>query len=460
MRKFAGRDAEIKKLDGLYASKKFECVVLHGRRRVGKTALLCEFMKDKKVIFFSAQETCSPENLHNFSRCVDSYGHNPMPGARDSDSYEVLFERVCWFAQSKRVLLIIDDYQYLAQCHRNISDIICRQIEKNLKYSQLMLVICGSSVPVIGKESVGFDSPFHVCRTAQINLPPFTFFETRQYYSNYSLYDIAILYGVTGGIPKYMEFMTPDLPIEENIRRSFFDTSSFLFEEPANIIRREVRDPTYYNAVLRAIATGSSKNSEISEAVGLDTAACTAYLRNLITLDIVSKHTPITEKAGKKTIYEISDSMFRFWFRFVPDNLSLIRSGGASRIWRGIAQDMPVFMKKAFEDICRQWLEQRNSSGRLPIYAVEFGRWWGVNPVNKEPVFLPIVAYSNDDSAVFGDCVWSDDPAGADALESLILRSRPFNYRKIHFYLFSCSGFSRECTEIAEKAGANLVMFE
>ena len=457
---FAGREAELKRLEGLYSSTKFECVVLHGRRRVGKTALLREFMKGKGVIYFAAQETCSPENLQNLTRCINAFGRDPTPGPQESNSFEAAIERVFRLAQSERVMLIIDDYQFLTQCYRTISELICSQINQNHKSSLLMLVICGSSVPVMEKEAVGFDSPFHGQRTAQIKLQPFTFFETRKFYNRFSLYDIAILYGVTGGVAKYMGLMDPDLPIEENIRRSFFDTSSFLFEEPANIIRREVRDPTYYNAVLRAIATGCSKNSEIAETVGLDTAACTAYLRNLSTLDIVSKHTPITEKAGKKTIYGINDNMFRFWFRFVPDNISLIRAGGASRIWRNIARDMPVYMISVFEDICRQWLEQRNSAGRLPIYAVEFGRWWGVDPVSKAPTFVPILAYSDDNHAIFGDCVWSDEPAGAEVLESLITRSRVFNFSKIHFYLFSCSGFTRECTAIAERVGANLVMFE
>jgi hypothetical protein len=212
--------------------------------------------------------------------------------------------------------------------------------------------------------------------------------------------------------------------------------------------------------VLRAIAAGCSKNSEIAAQVGLETSACTAYLKNLIALGLVGKHTPVTEKAGKKTVYVIEDNMFRFWYRFVPDNMSLILSGNADKAWRSVAREMPLFMGKVFEDICRQWLGQRNQAGHLPVSFVEIGRWWGVDPAWKTDISIPIVAYSDDDHALFGDCVWSDDPAQADALASLAERSRLFRLSNSYLYLFSRSGFSDDCAELAQRIGANLVMFE
>jgi len=310
------------------------------------------------------------------------------------------------------------------------------------------------------RETLSKDSPFHGRRTAQIQLLPFTFFETKRYYSSFSAFDIAVIYGVTGGVPRYLEIMNPNLPIDANIRWAFFDTLSFLLEEPSNILRREVRDPAYYNAVLRAIAAGCTKNSDIAAAVGLETSACTAYLKNLNALGLVGKHTPVTEKVGKKTVYEIEDSMFRFWYRFVPDNLSLIQSGRATRIWRSVAQEIPDFMNQVFEDICRQWVELRNSACRLPVKFAEVGRWWGVDPLRKTDISIPIIAYLDDEHALFGDCVWSDEPVGADILVSLEDRSRLFRYPNRYLFLFSRTGFTEECAATAHRMGANLVMFE
>ena len=464
---FVGRQNELRRLDGLYNSGKFECVIVHGRLRAGKTALIREFTQGKRSIHFTAQETSSRENLENLTRLIKAFpaDSRKLPAdsgksKKDIDSYDDAFGCVSDISRSERVILAIDDYQFLAAAQRDISDTICRQIDVSLNGSMLMLILCGSSAPKMMSETLGFESPFHGRRTAQISLDPFTFFETKRYYSDFSAFDIAIIFGLTGGVPRYLELMDPDLPIEDNIRRSFFDPSSFLYEEPANILRREVRDPAYYNAILKVIAAGSAKNSEIASKTGLETSACTAYLKNLMALGIVGKHTPLTEKSGKKTAYDIADNMFNFWYRFVSGNISSIQSGLVDRVWRGVAQGIPQYMTTVFEGICRQWFEQQNQAGRLPLKYAEIGRWWGVDPVWKKDSAIPIVAYSDDDHAIFADCVWSDEPAQSGALASLEERSRVFRYPNRYLYLFSRSGFSDECAGLARRIGANLVMFE
>ena len=456
---FAGRANELKKLDGIYESGKFECVVIHGRWRAGKTELIKEFMsQSKEFIYFAALETSETENMENLVRCIEAYPRYAK--TRDIRSYEDAFEQLGKLARSERLLFVIDDYQYLVSSQRGITTLLCRLIEQRLKDTKMMILICGSSEPVMSSEALGYDSPFHGIRTAQLEVPPFSFFELKRHYSSFSPFDIAVVYGVTGGVPSYIDLMDPAVPVEENIQRAFFDPASALFEEPANILRREVRDPAYYNAILSAIASGKSKNSEIASAVGLETSACTAYLRNLMAIGLVGKYTPVTERAGRKTIYEIKDNMFRFWYRFVPRNMSLIRSGMANRIWRSVAREIPAFMSKVFEDICRVWLEQQDQAGKLPVRIDETGRWWGIDPVLKTEASVPILAYSGDEHAFFGDCVWSDEPAQVGALVSLSERSRLFRFADRHLYLFSRSGFSDECVDTAKRLGANLVMFE
>jgi len=457
---FAGRQNELTKLDGIYASGKFECVILHGRLRTGKTTLLREFMKKKNCIYFAAQETSGQENLKALVKVVEAHPNTLADEISLKDYYEEVFNRLERLAKTERLVLIIDDYQFLVASNKKISELICRHISQKFSSGQLMLIICGSSEAVMESETLGYASKFHGHRTAQLKLEPLTFFETKRHYSSFSPFDIAVIYGITGGIPKYLNLMNPEMTVEENIKNTFFNPSSVLFEEPANFLRREVRDLAYYNAILIAIATGYSKNSEIAAKVGLETSACTAYLRNLTSFGLVGRHTPVTEKAGKKTIYEIEDSMFRFWYRFVPENLSLIKSGMVDKIWRSVAQGIPSFMSKVFEDICRQWVEQRNLNGNMPVRFVEVGRWWGYNLVTKNDTFIPIVAYSDDNHAFFGDAIWSDEPAGSEALRSLEERSRLFRYPNRHFYLFSRSGFTDECAELARQYNANLVVFE
>jgi len=459
---FFGRQDELKTLNGLYVSGKFECVVLHGRLRMGKTSLLREFMRGKEsnCIYFAAQDTSDSENLDALVRAVKLFPRIPAGEASLKNYYEEVFERLNKLARTERVVFVIDEYQSLVSANKNISDFIGRFIEQKFATSQLMMIICGSSEAVMESETLGYSS-FFGKRTAQMQLKPFTFFETKKYYSSFSPFDIAVIYGITGGVPHYLNMMRPELSVEENIKLTFFEPSSKLFEEPSVFLRREVRDPAYYNAVLKAIASGCNKNSEIATAVDLETSACTAYLKNLMAFGIVGKHTPVTERAGKKTVYEIEDSMFCFWYRFVYDKIALIHIGAIDKIWRSVAHDIPLFMDKVFKDICRQWVAWRNESGSLPVSCAEVGRWWGYDYVTKSDTYIPIVAYSHDDEhAVFGDAVWSDEPTDVDSLRSLEERSRLFRYPNRHLYLFSRSGFTAQCADLAAKYGANLVMFE
>ena len=127
-----------------------------------------------------------------------------------------------------------------------------------------------------------------------------------------------------GGTPQYLLQMDDRLSVEDNIKNTFLNPISSLFEEPENLLKQEVREPALYNTIITAIATGASRMAEISSKVGEDTSVCSTYLRNLINLGIVQKETPYGEKASRKSIYRIDDNMFRFWFRFVPENSSII----------------------------------------------------------------------------------------------------------------------------------------
>jgi len=152
-------------------------------------------------------------------------------------------------------------------------------------------------------------------RTAQFKILPFTFWEMKTYYHHFSPEDLAITNGLTGGIPQYMEMIEDRFSIEDNIKKNFFITSGYLYEEPTNLIKQELREPATYNAIIRAIATGSSKSSEICTKTDLESSALSTYINKLIGLGIVQKERPVNTSSNRKTIYSIKDSIFRFWYR-------------------------------------------------------------------------------------------------------------------------------------------------
>lgn len=136
-------------------------------------------------------------------------------------------------------------------------------------------------------------------------------------------------YGIVGGTPQYLMLLNDKLSIEENIKNTYLNPISAIFEEPSNLLKQEVREPAIYNAIITAIATGSSKLNEIADKIDEKTSICSIYIKNLIALGIVKKESPYGGKSSRKTIYSIKDPMFRFWYRFVPENTAMISRGAA-----------------------------------------------------------------------------------------------------------------------------------
>jgi len=308
---------------------------------------------------------------------------------------------------------------------------------------------------------LAYKAPLYGRRTAQIKLQPFDFEETCRYFSNFSAEEKALAYGIVGGTPQYLLQINDRLSIEENVKNTYLNPTSSLYEEPTNLLKQEVREPAIYTAIITAIATGASRMSEISGKVGEDTNVCSTYLKNLVTLGIVQKETPYGEKASKKSIYSIDDNMFRFWYRFVPENASMIARGAADLVYKRIEPHLPVYMGKVFEEICKQYLWKLLLSGKSPVEFTSLGRWWGNDPVHKCQTEIDIVGEQDKDTALFAECKWTTEKVDLAVLETLIARSELFPYKNKHVFLFSKSGFTKGCVDRAKEHGdVLLVTFE
>lgn len=457
---FVGRERELEELDNLYTTKKFQCVVIYGRRRIGKTALINEFTKNKPTIYFTGLETNSKDNLTNLSQCIYNFkneeGDTPI-----YTSFNSAFNAIYELSKERKVIFVIDEYPYLAKSHKGMSSILQLNIDKKYINSNLFLILCGSSMSFMENQVLGYKSPLYGRRTAQFKVKPFDFFGTRKFFNNFNPFDMATVYGITGGIPQYIIQMNDRKTLETNIKNNFFKSEAYLFEEPLNLLKQEVREPATYNAIIKAIATGSSKSSVIASKVGLESSALATYLKNLISLGIVKKETPITLKTTKKTIYSIDDNMFRFWYRFIPNNMALIQNGLGDRAYKKVEPLISDFMGKVFEDICKQYLWQLNIKGECPVEFIKIGRWWGNNPKKRCEAEIDILAFDDNNNAILGECKWTNEKLDMNTLETLVERSKLFNYKKIHFYLFSKTGFKDNVVNKAKKAdNIHLIFFE
>lgn len=435
-----------------FQNDKLEFAVIYGRRRVGKTALINHFIDNKEAIYFMGVESNEKQNLENFSKSIIEYSSG-IEAETSFLSFQAALEYVFKLAEKKRFILAIDEYPYVARSSKSLASTLQLLIDKYKDTSKLMLILCGSSMSYMEDEVLAYKSPLYGRRTAQMKIFPFSFDEACRYLKNYSDEDKALAYGIVGGTPQYLLQMDDRLSIEDNIKNTYLNPISFLYEEPTNLLKQEVREPAIYTAIITAIAVGASRMSDISNKVGEDSNICANYLKSLINLGIVKKETPYGEKTSRKSIYSIEDNMFRFWYRFVPNNNSVIMRGAADIVYRRIEPQLSEYMGAVFEEICKQYLWKLLLDGNSPVEFSELGRWWGNDPIEKKQTEIDIMGEQDKQTALFGECKWTNEKVDLGVLETLIKRSKLFSYINVHLFLFSRSGFTKGCIDKANELG-------
>ena len=177
--------AELASLRKLYESDKFEFVVIYGRRRVGKTSLINQFIGDKNAIYFMGVESNAKQNLENFSRSIMSYGIG-MDTDTSFLSFQAALEYVFRLSEKERIVLAIDEYPYVARSSKSLASTIQLLIDQYKDTSKLMLILCGSSMSYMEDHVLAYKAPLYGRRTAQMKILPFNFAETCRYFKNFT----------------------------------------------------------------------------------------------------------------------------------------------------------------------------------------------------------------------------------------------------------------------------------
>ena len=450
---FYCREEELRTMNKRYKKGRFECVVIYGRRRVGKTALINEFCKGKPTVYFSALNASSQENLEALSKAIYTCQNPDSTSTPTYRSYEDALEAITEMAMEKRLVFVIDEYPYLAKAEKSISSRLQHIIDHSWQDSRIYLILCGSSMSFMEYQVLGYESPLYGRRTAQFKIQALTYREITEFHPELKAADQALLYGVTGGIPHYINKLDVENNLDEALLENLFSTSSYLFEEPENLLKQELREPAIYNSVISAIAAGASHSNEISTKVGVESGVCAKYLKVLLDLGILKKETPITEKSGKKTIYVIDDNFFRFWYRFVPRNMSVISAGRMRLVYeQAVKRFYPDYMGLVFEKMCQEYLLRYAKD--LPILLSNVGQWWGTDSKTRKEVQIDIVGVPVDGNEyLIGSCKYRNEKIGIEELE--LLRRYASVFRKngiFHYFIFSKGGFTQALLE-AEMQG-------
>lgn len=456
---FVGRKSELDELKKQYSSNDFQFTVIYGRRRIGKTELIKQFMKDKNAIYFMATESSGDKNLELLSKVVLQHSGTKFRFGK-FESYETLFDFIAEVSRHERLVFVIDEYPYLAEAYPEISSMIQKYCDHFWKDTMLQLILCGSSMSFMENQVLGLKSPLYGRRTTQIKLKEFNYFETEEFLKSMKKEDIAVLHAVTGGVVEYLSYIDKTKDLDSNLVTLFFKDSGRMYEEPASFLKQELREPRVYNEILDVIAKGARKNNEIATKVHRSTGALNNYLDSLIELGIIMKEKPIGEDTSRKTIYRIKNGAFRFWYRYVFPNMSAIEIGLGDRLYREqVKEDLSNFMGEEFEEIFLDHFDLLNKQGDLPALITSRGRWWGNNSKLKREEEIDLIGYGKD-LAVFCEVKWTNKKVDIDVLESLMEKSMLFSSIEKHYILFSKSGFTKRIMEkTKDNEGIQLVSF-
>ena len=463
---FIGRISELATLNAeLERGSGF--VVIYGRRRVGKTTLIKEFIKDKRAFYFLATTESEAQSMKRFAGVLSRTTKNPMLSKVIFTDWLDLFQVVADDHPDEKKVLVIDEFPYLVKTNPDFPSILQNAWDEVLKDHNVMLVLCGSLISMMKKHALAYDSPLYGRRTAQIRLMPLQFTDVYAA-QNLSFEQAVEQYAITGGVPKYMEFFQTDEPLVEQIRRVVLSKNGFLYEEPDFLLNEEVQTPINYFSVLKAISDGNHKLNKIGMTIEQDTSAITPYLKTLIDLGFVIKNVPITEKnpeRSRKSLYYVSDNFIRFWFRYVYPFKGELELDNQQIVLDEMGKDFKQkFVAFAYESICRNIFAELCRKGQIDFAPSRIGSYWRND--NEGDTEIDVAAVDHQHKRLFlGECKYHAKPVDVAVYSALQEKGQSkeltaaFRGYKIVYGLFSKSGFTDRLVEMAAE-NSDLILIQ
>ena len=455
--KFLGREKEILDLEKEYA-RDGGFVVIYGRRRIGKTTLIKQFIKSKTAFYFLATKEVESQSMKRFAGVIArTTGNSVMQKAAFSDWLD-LFQAVADYKPNEKKVLVIDEFPYLVKVNDSFPSILQNAWDEILKDSNVMLILCGSLISMMKKHALSYESPLYGRRTAQMRIAPLPF-TTVYENQKLSFEEAAEQYSITGGVPKYMEFFSDVQPLYEQIKENVLSKNGFLYEEPNFLLTDEVQVPTNYFSIIKVIADGNHKLGTIAGILGLETSALTPYLKTLSELGFIEKQVPVTEKNAEKTrkgLYFISDNFLRFWFRYVYPYKGELELDNTQISLDELDKDFKEkFVAFAYEDICKEIFARLCSDKAIDFTPSKIGSYWLNDKSGNTQI--DVMAVDTVNKRLFaGECKYHNQPIDADVYFELVKKvdnsseiKSAFKDYTVIYGVFSKSGFTSRMTDIS-----------
>lgn len=439
---FIGRKKELNELNFRFNNSKKEFGVIYGRRRIGKSTLINEFLKDKPNIFFQAKKDSIYGNLRSFSYEIDKL--LDLPKSFVFSSMEEAFDSLIEYAKGKRFVIAIDEYPYIVNQDASFPSVLQEAIDRAPE--NLFFLISGSDVGMLKNELENHNSPLYKRRTFEMNVTKLKYSESLEYLKNVDNETKIKYLSFTSTYPYYLSAMDFDIPFEENIKRLLFNEYGTFFTLPDQLLSNSLNTQDVYNAILYAVSKRKRSNKEIAEYIHEDEAKVSKYIKTLLQSELLDRRE--TYNGNKKTVYyEIGDPMLRFWYMFIFNNMEKIRMNGEF-VYNNLQEDIKQFICYGFEEVSRLYMDELNSKGLLGNIFAPF------KPYKVEKSILnrsiEIDGLSNDDEKlIVMECKYRKEKFTLSMLKHLEESASvfPSKYNRV-YYLFSKNGFDDEIKKI------------
>lgn len=373
--RFIGRKNELHTLNTEY-NRNSSFVVIYGRRRVGKTTLIKEFLKNKSAFYYLATEELESQSMKRLANVIARTTKNTLLQKIEFTDWLDLFQLIADYKPEEKKVLVIDEFPYLVRTNSAFPSILQNAWDEFLKDSNVMLILSGSLIGMMQKHVLSYDSPLYGRRTAQMRLTPLPF--TSIYETQNLPFEQAVeQFALTGGVLKYLEFFEDGRPLEEQLKDAVFSKNGFLYEEPNFLLKSEFLTAVNYFSIIKTIAGGNHKLGKIASALGQESSSLTPYLSTLSDLGFIEKRTPITEKnpeKSRKGLYFIADNFLRFWFCYVYPYKGELELDNMQIVLDEIHKDFKEkFVAFAYEDICKDVFAKLCSNNAISFVPSRIG---------------------------------------------------------------------------------------
>ncbi|MGL5318839.1 MAG: ATP-binding protein [Bacteroidales bacterium] len=386
--------AELQRIKEMAYNDHSKLTVITGRRRIGKTSLILNALKDDLIVYLFVSRKSEADLCGSFCAEIERQLSIFVP---KMDSFIEVFRFLLEQAKNQKFTLVIDEFQEFVNINESVYSEIQNYWDQYRTVTNLNFIVSGSIYSLMTKIFQDKKEPLFGRSDAMMKLTPFTTAVLKEimsdYKPDYTNDELLAVYTYTGGVPKYVELLVDNkaLTIPEMIKYICQSDSPFIDEGRNLLIGEFGKKYGNYFSILDAISSGMNTQSQIEAFMGEKSIG--GQLSKLETVyEVIKKQRPIFAKEGSQTVrYEVSDNFLRFWFRYIERNRTLIELGNYEGLARLINDDYPTYSGKTLELYFKQKLQES-----FDYRAI--GSWWEPKGAQNE---VDIVAISLDNKKAF-----------------------------------------------------------